>query len=72
MFTISTFSLVKNFTISPAIGDATAPPPPPFSIKTTNEYVWPLKSKKPLKPLKDKSKTYDKELGVEFPSSRFN
>ena len=41
-----------------------------MALLKTKKIVFTVK--KPKKPLKDKSNTYDKELGVEFPSSRFN
>ena len=40
-------------------------------LKTKQILVVLKKPKKTVNPLKDKTKTYDKELGVEFPSSRF-
>ena len=40
-------------------------------ILKTKQIVFALK-KKPTYLVKDKYKTFDKELGVDFPSSRFN
>ena len=38
--------MIKYDTISPAIGDATVAPPPPFSTMVTIEYFSPLNSNK--------------------------